>query len=94
MFITLLLAPRIYRSPELQQWIFTSGIMLEITTLVLIVAGLLVLALGGRVNEAVIGTVLGGVLGYGVGRGASRRIEAPTAPAPVAAPVVAKKLSS
>ncbi len=86
-FITLLLAPRIYRSPELQQWIFTSGTLLEITTLVLIVAGLLVLALGGRVNEAVIGTVLGGVLGYGVGRGASRRIEVPTpkaAPAPAA----------
>ena len=94
MFITLLLAPRIYRSSELQQWIFTSGIMLEITTLVLIVAGLLVLALGGRVNEAVIGTVLGGVLGYGVGRGASRRIDVPTAAAPIAAPVVAKKLSS
>ena len=87
-FITLLLAPRIYRSPELQQWIFTSGTLLEITTLVLIVAGLLVLALGGRVNEAVIGTVLGGVLGYGVGRGASRRIEVPTpAAAAVAVPV-------
>ena len=47
-FITLLLAPRIYRSPELQQWIFTSGTLLEITTLVMIVAGLLVLALAGR----------------------------------------------
>ena len=87
-FITLLLAPRIYRSPELQQWIFTSGTLLEITTLVLIVAGLLVLALAGRVNEAVIGTVLGGVLGYGVGRGASSRVEVPTpAAAAVAVPV-------
>ena len=74
-FVTLLLAPRLYRSPELQQWIFTSGILLEITTLVLIVAGMLVLALAGKVSEAVIGTVLGGVLGYGVGRGASRRSE-------------------
>jgi hypothetical protein len=76
-FITLLLAPRAYKSPELQQWIFTSGILLEITTLVLIVAGLLVLALAGKVSEAVIGTVMGGVLGYGVGRGASKRVEVP-----------------
>jgi hypothetical protein len=76
-FITLLLTPRIYKSPELQQWIFTSGILLEITTLVLIIAGTLVLALAGRVNEAVIGTVLGGVLGYGVGRGASKRADVP-----------------
>ena len=95
-FITLLFAPRVYRSPELQQWIFTSGILLELTTLVMIVAGLLVLALAGKVNEAVSGTVLGGVLGYGVGRGASRRAEvpmqvaaAPVAAAPVAMPVTA-----
>jgi len=93
-FITLLFAPRVYRSPELQQWIFTSGILLELTTLVMIVAGLLVLALAGKVNEAVSGTVLGGVLGYGVGRGASRRAEVPmqvpAAPvAPVAMPVTA-----
>jgi hypothetical protein len=74
-FITLLLAPRVYKSPELQQWIFTSGILLEITTLVLIVAGTLVLAVAGKINEAVIGTVLGGMLGYGVGRGASKRAE-------------------
>jgi hypothetical protein len=84
-FITLLLAPRVYRSPELQQWIFTSGILLEIATLVLIVAGILVLALAGKVSEAVIGTVLGGVLGYGVGRGSPKRapVEVPVAvPAP------------
>jgi len=90
-FITLLLAPRIYRSPELQQWIFTSGILLEITTLVLIVAGLLVLALAGKVSEAVIGTVLGGVLGYGVGRGASRRIDFPVQ---AAVPVTARRTLS
>jgi hypothetical protein len=90
-FITLLLAPRIYRSPELQQWIFTSGILLEITTLVLIVAGTLVLALAGKVGEAVIGTVLGGVLGYGVGRGASRRIEIPVA---TSVPVPARRTLS
>jgi hypothetical protein len=85
-FITLLLAPRVYRSPELQQWIFTSGILLEIATLVLIVAGTLVLALAGKVSEAVIGTVLGGMLGYGVGRGASKRADVPTgsaAPLPI-----------
>ena len=92
-FITLLLAPRVYRSQELQQWIFTSGLLLEITTLVLIIAGMLVLALAGKVSEGLIGTVVGGVLGYGVGRGASRRIDVPMqtapAPTPVSVPVVA-----
>jgi hypothetical protein len=83
-FITLLLAPRVYRNPELQQWIFTSGIMLEITTLVTIVAGMLVLALAGKINEAVIGTMLGGVLGYGVGRGTSKRVDLMMPAAPVA----------
>jgi hypothetical protein len=87
-FITLLLAPRVYKSPELQQWIFTSGILLEITTLVLIVAGTLVLAVAGKINEAVIGTVLGGMLGYGVGRGASKRAELPVRfAAPVEMPI-------
>ena len=93
-FITLLLAPRVYRSPELQQWIFTSGLLLEITTLVLIIAGMLVLALAGKISEGLIGTVVGGVLGYGVGRSASRRIDVPMqsaapAPTPVSVPVVA-----
>lgn len=95
-FITLLLAPRVYKSPELQQWIFTSGILLEIATLVLIVAGILVLALAGKVSEAVIGTVLGGVLGYGVGRGTPKRVpvEVPTAAASPANAALAMHVTS
>ncbi|HTE47509.1 MAG TPA: hypothetical protein VK636_19865, partial [Gemmatimonadaceae bacterium] len=80
--IALLLVPRAYKSPELQEWIFTSGLLLEFTTLVLIVAAILILALAGRINEAIIGTVLGGVLGYGLGRGMGRRAD-PPAPAAV-----------
>ena len=75
--LALLLVPRAYRSLELQQWLFQSGVLLEFTTLVLIVAGVLLLALAGRISEAVIGTVMGSVLGYGAGRGMGRRAEAP-----------------
>lgn len=75
--LALLLVPRAYRSLELQQWLFQSGVLLEFTTLVLIVAGILLLALAGRISEAVIGTVMGSVLGYGVGRGVGRRAEVP-----------------
>jgi hypothetical protein len=75
--LALLLVPRAYRSIELQQWLFQSGILLEFTTLVLIVAGVLLLALAGKISEAVIGTVMGSVLGYGVGRGVGRRSETP-----------------
>jgi len=75
--LALLLVPRAYRSIELQQWLFQSGVLLEFTTLVLIVAGVLLLALAGRIGEAVIGTVMGSVLGYGVGRGVGRRAESP-----------------
>lgn len=75
--LALLLVPRAYRSLELQQWLFQSGILLEFTTLVLIVAGVLLLALAGRISEAVIGTVMGVVLGYGAGRGVSRHATAP-----------------
>lgn len=67
--VALLLVPRVYRSPELQQWFFTSGLVLELATLALIIVAVSILALAGRINEAVIGTVLGGVLGYGLGRG-------------------------
>jgi hypothetical protein len=93
-FVTLLLAPLIYRSPELQQWIFTSGVWLEITTLVLVVIGLIVLGLAGKVNQAVVGTVLGGVLGYVVGRSASRRTEAPMPVAVPAPPAVSDPVAT
>ncbi|MEP6494937.1 MAG: hypothetical protein ABJF01_19780 [bacterium] len=89
--IALLLVPRAYKSPELQEWIFTSGLLLEFTTLVLIVAAILILALAGKINEAIIGTVLGGVLGYGLGRGMGRRADPPV---PAAADTGRRPVSS
>jgi len=86
--ITLMFAPRIFRSTELQQYLFTSGLWLELTTLVIIVAGMLVLALAGRITEAIIGTLLGAVFGYAVGRTTSRKVDSSVAvPAPQPASV-------
>jgi hypothetical protein len=81
--ITLMFAPRIFRSTELQHWMFSSGVWLELTTLVIIVAGMLVLALAGKITEAIIGTLFGAVLGYAVGRTTAKKVDATVAvPAP------------
>ncbi len=86
--ITLMFAPRIFRSTELQHYLFSSGLWLELTTLVIIVAGMLVLALAGRITEAIIGTLLGAVLGYAAGRTTGKKIDATVAvPAPQPASV-------
>ena len=86
--ITLMFAPRIFRSTELQHYLFSSGLWLELTTLVIIVAGMLVLALAGRITEAIIGTLLGAVFGYAVGRTTSRKVDSTVAlPAPQPASV-------
>ena len=81
--ITLMFAPRIFRSTELQHWMFSSGVWLELTTLVIIVAGMLVLALAGKITEAIIGTLFGAVLGYAVGRTTAKKVDSTVAvPAP------------
>jgi len=77
--ITLMFAPRIFRSTELQAYLFSSGLWLELTTLVIIVAGMLVLALAGRITEAIIGTLLGAVLGYAAGRTTSKKVDSTVA---------------
>jgi hypothetical protein len=81
--ITLMFAPRIFRSAELQHWMYSSGVWLELTTLVVIVAGMLVLALAGKITEVIIGTLFGAVLGYAVGRTTGKKVDATIAvPAP------------
>jgi hypothetical protein len=77
--ITLMFAPRIFRSTELQRYLFSSGLWLELTTLVIIIAGMLVLALAGRITEAIIGTLLGAVLGYAAGRTSGKKLDATVA---------------
>ena len=81
--ITLMFAPRIFRSTELQRWMYSSGVWLELTTLVIIIAGMLVLALAGKITEAIIGTLFGAVLGYAVGRTTAKKVDSTVAvPAP------------
>ena len=84
--VIVLFAPRVYRSPELQAYIFTSGLLLEIATLVLVTGTVLALGLGGRIHAEVIGTLLGALTGFLFGRAVPRgRVELLT-PAPVVAP--------
>lgn len=84
--IVLLLMPRMYPSEEMQRWMFTSGLVVELTTIVLITAATLLLAMANRIHAEVVGTLLGALSGYTLGRSVHRRNEA-LAVAPVAAPV-------
>ena len=66
--IALLLVPRLYKSPDLQRAIFSSGLMLELMMVFLLSGTTIILGLDGRIPAEVIGTLLGGLSGYLLGR--------------------------
>ena len=84
--LALLFMPRMYGSEEMQRWMFTSGLVVELATVVMITAATLLLALANRIHAEVVGTLLGGLTGYTIGRSVQRRPEIPT-PAPQIQPV-------
>ena len=71
--IILFLMPLMYKRPEVQHWLLTSGMLLELATIVIVTAAVLLLALAGRIHAEVIGALLGALSGYMLGRAASRR---------------------
>ncbi len=71
--IILFLTPLMYRRPEVQQWLLTSGMLLELATIVIVTAAVLLLALAGRIHAEVVGALLGALSGYMLGRAGSRR---------------------
>jgi hypothetical protein len=71
--IILFLMPLMYRRPEVQHWLLTSGMLLELATIVIVTATVLLLALAGRIHAEVIGALLGALSGYMLGRAGSRR---------------------
>ncbi len=66
--VLMLLAPLLYRSDDLRRAIISSGLLLEMTTVFLLVAAVIMLGIDGRIEAGVIGTVLGGLSGYVLGR--------------------------
>jgi hypothetical protein len=66
--IILFLAPLFYRSEELRRSIITSGVLVELMTVFLLTAAVIILGVDGRIPAEVIGTLLGGVSGYVLGR--------------------------
>jgi hypothetical protein len=93
--LALLFMPRMYRSEEMQRWMFTSGLVVELATVVMITAATLLLALANRIHAEVVGTLLGGLTGYTLGRSVQRRPELPVAvPAPQIQPVQHTPISS
>ena len=66
--IVLFLAPLFYRSDELRRSIITSGVLVELMTVFLLTAAVIILGVDGRIPAEVIGTLLGGVSGYVLGR--------------------------
>lgn len=94
--IILFLMPLLYKRPEVQHWLLTSGMLLELATIVIVTAAVLLLALAGRIHAEVVGALLGALSGYMLGRAGSRRAtHAPpaTAPARLPAPQHAADLS-
>lgn len=71
--IILFLMPLMYRRPDVQQWLLTSGMLLELATIVIVTATVILLALAGRIHAEVIGALLGALSGYMLGRAGSRR---------------------
>jgi len=81
--IILFLMPLLYKRPEVQHWLLTSGMLLELATIVIVTAAVLLLALAGRIHAEVVGALLGALSGYMLGRAGSRRAtHAPPAAAP------------
>ena len=80
--IVLLLMPLMYKRAEVQQWLLTSGMLLELATIVIVTAATLLLALAGRIHAEVVGALLGALSGYMLGRVGSRRATNGTVPAP------------
>jgi hypothetical protein len=85
--IILFLMPLLYRRPEVQHWLLTSGMLLELATIVIVTAAVLLLALAGRIHAEVVGALLGALSGYMLGRAGSRRAtHAPPATMPARLP--------
>jgi hypothetical protein len=85
--IILFLMPLLYRRPEVQHWLLTSGMLLELATIVIVTATVLLLALAGRIHAEVVGALLGALSGYMLGRAGSRRAtHAPPVSAPARLP--------
>jgi hypothetical protein len=66
--VLMLLAPLLYKSEDLRRAIISSGLLVEMTTVFLLVAAVVILGIDGRIEAGVIGTVLGGLSGYVLGR--------------------------
>lgn len=66
--LLLMLIPRVYKDDELRQIIFSSGLLLELITVFLLTAVILLLGIGGKLQSEVLGTLIGGISGYVLGR--------------------------
>jgi hypothetical protein len=73
--IILLLAPKVYNT-DVQSDIFQRGLLLELLTVFLLVASILILGLAERIEQNSLGTLIGGISGFVLGRSFSRAGEA------------------
>lgn len=67
LLLLILLAPRVYE-PGSQRAIFQNGLLLELMTVYLLIATILLLGLSEKIDKNSLGTLLGGISGYVLGR--------------------------
>jgi hypothetical protein len=67
----MLAVPALY-TKEVQIQVIANGIILEVFTVFLLIASVLLLGIAGRIPVDSLGTLLGGISGYVLGRAATR----------------------
>jgi hypothetical protein len=72
LMLLILLAPRVYPGAA-QRAIFQNGLLLELLTVYLLIATILLLGLSEKLDKNSLGTLLGGISGYVLGRAMQSR---------------------
>lgn len=72
--VVLLLVPVLYKG-DVQQSVISSGLILEVFTVFLLITTVLLLGIAEKIQSEALGTLLGGISGYVLGRAAQRATE-------------------
>lgn len=76
----MMLIPKFYSGAAIREAIFGSGLILQLITVYLLTATILILGIGGKISSEVLGTLIGGISGYVLGRNMKSAPQIATSP--------------